>query len=137
MHVVTGHSDTTRSIVRAIERLAASGQLETRTQRVDATWAYGQPGMVSLTLIMSQEEIEDAREAAAMVAVPLVGATREEHPREYVSRAPNVCAHNYVGENYVCRAPIAWSAGSPAPGPTSGWYHLDPEITDHEAVPGA
>jgi hypothetical protein len=134
MHVVTGHSDTTRSIVRAIERLAAAGHLETRTQRVDATWAYGQPGMVSLTLIMSQEEIEDAREAPAMVAVPPVGATRAEEPR--VSHAPNICAA-FDPARGCCDAPIAWAPGTAGTAAGRGWYHLDPEITDHEAVPGA
>lgn len=68
--------------------------------------------------------------------VPLIGRTREEFPRldDQISHAPSVCTYREEinGQGVLCHQPIAWSnAGESHPG---GWYHLDPEITDHQPV---
>lgn len=75
--------------------------------------------------------------------IPLIGTTRIEKPNDIsvptekpISRAPRTCEAEFANGN-MCRQPIAWSAGSigflGGPAPTqAGWYHLDPEITDHD-----
>lgn len=73
--------------------------------------------------------------------VPVIGSTRAERPAahgEHMSHAPNLCGHQ--GEDRTaCQQPIGWAAGSigfDGAAPTrAGWYHLDPEITEHEAWP--
>jgi hypothetical protein len=81
----------------------------------------------------------DAAQAALfghrVADVPLIGQTREEHPR---SHAPSTCAQvlELNGSRSLCNQPIGWTEiPSNAPGHTGEWYHLDPEITDHAAVP--
>jgi hypothetical protein len=76
------------------------------------------------------------------VRIPIVGATRDERPAahgDHMSHAPNLCGA-ITSERLACVQPIGWSAGSigftgGAPAQPSGWYHLDPEVTDHEAFP--
>jgi len=69
-------------------------------------------------------------------AVPLIGRTRDEQPRD-ASHAPQVCAMPVLGRegglDQPCAMPIRYSDGSN--GSTVGWYHLTPGITDHEALP--
>lgn len=83
-------------------------------------------------------------------AVPLIGETRQEIPTrpDARSHAPQTCAYaERVEVRYLagdsetvpgqrCGQPIAWAPGVVAfdgEAPTrAGWYHLDPEITDHE-----
>jgi hypothetical protein len=71
--------------------------------------------------------------------VPLIGATREEWPRDGISHAPRNCTYRTEinGSARLCHQPLAWHAGSigdeSTPPSSSGWYHLDPEITDHIA----
>jgi hypothetical protein len=69
------------------------------------------------------------------VAVPMIGRTRDERPREALSHAPQQCSVPIMGQGIdgPCNAPIRYSDGSH--GSTVGWYHLDPEVTDHEALP--
>lgn len=70
--------------------------------------------------------------------VPLIGSTREEQPRG--SRAPAICQEvvEENGSRRICGQPVGWAAGSVGdehnPPVQAGWYHLDPEITDHVVV---
>lgn len=73
-----------------------------------------------------------------IATIPVVGSTRVEAPRkdtgpERVSHAPNLCGGIDSDQQSACVQPIGWSAGGY--GHPGGWYHLDPEITDHSAFP--
>lgn len=133
LKLVTGTDATTRSIVRAITELALTGHLYDRAKRIDTTWEFGEAGLACLTVYLSPEEVEAARTLPDMVQVPIIGTTREEHPRDAVSHAPNTCDYYHGEEEGRCLSPIGWAAGSSRV--YSGWHHLDPEITDHQAVP--
>lgn len=82
--------------------------------------------------------------------VPLIGTTRDETPSrplrsyredlaEAISHAPTTCAHRTEinGSGTLCHQPVAWADGVGESGvqrQPAGWYHLDPEITDHEPI---
>lgn len=80
---------------------------------------------------------------SSVVSVPLVGQTRDEQPRESVSHAPSRCGSMIMenGRPTQCDALIGWASGhvgdATRPPVQAGWYHLDPEITDHEPVVSA
>lgn len=60
-------------------------------------------------------------------------------PADAVSHAPSTCAEivERNGSRRMCSAPIAHHTGDFGKGGyrpiAAGWYHLDPEITDHAA----
>lgn len=77
---------------------------------------------------------------------------RQDIPRDAGSHAPNTCGSYTLHEvgtygdghatmpGLPCNSPIGWAAGTGYSGiqrQPAGWYHLDPEITDHEAVPAS
>lgn len=83
--------------------------------------------------------------------VPLIGSTRDETPSrplrsyredlaEAISHAPTSCAYRTEinGSGTLCHQPVAWAPGAVGfdgqAATTAGWYHLDPEITDHEPI---
>jgi hypothetical protein len=91
-----------------------------------------------LAAVLSECSTRLSSAQARTVHVPLLSVpARDEQPRDDVSHAPNACG-NYGGDAMqLCGSPIAWSAGTGLSGiqrVPAGWYHLDPEITDHEPI---
>lgn len=67
-----------------------------------------------------------------VAAVPMAGQTRDEQPARDVLCAQLVEEH---GSRRMCGAVLIWHPGDQA-GTLPGWYHADPEITDHVPVRG-